>query len=94
MKTDDPGALLPALDLEPTEVPPSVDRRTFMMRSAVITSAAVITGCTPTAKEQTAAASAPPPAVPKGVSLDLDVKMNTKYKETSEGGLAVSVVLC
>jgi L-serine dehydratase len=59
-------------------VPPGVDRRTFMMRSAVIGSAAVITGCTPTEKQQTAAASAPPPAVPKGVSQDLDVKKQTK----------------
>ena len=49
-----------------------------MMRSAVIGSAAVITGCTPSEKQQTAAASAPPPAVPKGVSLDLDVKKQTK----------------
>ena len=81
MKPRDPGreALLPTEDeLLPKEVPPGVDRRTFMMRSAVIGSAAVITGCTPTEKQQTAAASAPPPAVPKGASLDLDVKKQTK----------------
>jgi hypothetical protein len=57
----------------PTDVPSGVDRRTFMMRSAVIGSAAVITGCTPTAKEQTAAAPAPPPQVKENVSPDLDV---------------------
>ena len=80
MKTEDPGrkATFPIDEAFPTEVPPGVDRRTFMMRSAVIGSAAVITGCTPTEKQQTAAASAPPPAVPKNVSLDLDVKRQTK----------------
>ena len=39
-----------------------------MMRSAVIGSAAVITGCSMPEKQQTAAASAPPPAVPKATS--------------------------
>jgi L-serine dehydratase len=81
MKTEkpDPQVALPTeREICPTEVPPGVDRRTFMMRSAVIGSAAVITGCTPTAKEQTAAASAPPPVVPKGVSQDLDVKKKAK----------------
>ena len=80
MKTEDPGrkATFPIDEAFPTEVPPGVDRRTFMMRSAVIGSAAVITGCTPTEKQQTAAASAPPPAVPKNVSLDLNVKRQTK----------------
>ena len=80
MKTEDPGrkATFPIDEAFPTEVPPGVDRRTFMMRSAVIGAAAVITGCTPTEKQQTAAASAPPPAVPKGVSPDLDVKKQTK----------------
>ena len=62
----------------PAEVPPGVDRRTFMMRSAVISSAAVITGCTPTEKQQTAAASAPPPVVKGNVSPDLDVVKKSK----------------
>jgi len=66
MRLDNPGALLPEMDIETAEVPPGVDRRTFMMRSAVIGSAAVITGCSMPEKQQTAAASAPPPAVPKG----------------------------
>jgi L-serine dehydratase len=53
------------------EVPAGVDRRTFLMRSAVIGATAVITGCTPSAQERTAAATAEPPAVP--LSADLDV---------------------
>ena len=69
----DQEALLPTeTELVPAEVPPGVDRRTFMMRSAVISSAAVITGCTPTEKQQTAAASAPPPVVKENVSPDLE----------------------
>jgi len=65
-------------ELDPKEVPPGVDRRTFMMRSAVIGSAAVITGCTPTEKQQTAAASAPPPQVKEPLSPDLDVVKKSK----------------
>ncbi len=71
-------AALPIDEAFPTEVPPGVDRRTFMMRSAVISSAAVITGCTPTEKQQTAAASAPPPVVKGNVSPDLDVVKKSK----------------
>jgi L-serine dehydratase len=49
-----------------------------MMRSAVIGSAAVITGCTPTEKQQTAAASAAPPQVKEPLSPDLDVVRRSK----------------
>ncbi len=63
----------------PTDVPPGVDRRTFMMRSAVIGSAAVITGCSMPEKQQTAAASAPPPQV-KEVSLSPDLDVVKKAK--------------
>ena len=62
----------------PAEVPAGVDRRTFMMRSAVIGSAAVISGCTPTEKQQTAGASAPPPVVKENVSPDLNVVKKSK----------------
>ena len=82
MKPNDAGqAALPSAESEfvSTEVPSGVDRRTFMMRSAVISSAAVITGCTPTEKQQTAAASAPPPVVKEGsLSPDLDVVKRSK----------------
>ncbi len=78
MKTDNPGTLLPDVPLDPAEVPSGVDRRTFMMRSAVIGSAAVITGCTMPEKQQTTAASAPPPQVKEPLSADLDVVRRSK----------------
>jgi L-serine dehydratase len=79
MKTDDSGTLLPDMKLDPAEVPPGVDRRTFMMRSAVIGSAAVLSGCTMPEKQQTAAASAPPPAVPAAAAKpELDFVKKSK----------------
>jgi L-serine dehydratase len=60
-----------ASDVDPTRVPDGVDRRTFLMRSAVIGATAVLTGRSISAQERTAAATAPPPAVP--LSNDLDV---------------------
>ncbi|HEX5049580.1 MAG TPA: serine dehydratase beta chain, partial [Gammaproteobacteria bacterium] len=60
----------PTLDaLDPA--PENADRRTFMMRSAVIGAAIVMTGRTASAQERTAGATAPPPAVK--LSPDLDV---------------------
>jgi len=81
MKPEVPGQKASFLldgEFELADVPPGVDRRTFMMRSAVIGSAAVITGCTPTEKQQTAAASAPPPQVKEPLSPDLDVVKKSK----------------
>ena len=78
MKPENPGASLPEARIDPGEVPPGVDRRTFMMRSAVITSAAVITGCSIPEKQQTAAASAPPPQVKESLSSDLNVVKKAK----------------
>jgi L-serine dehydratase len=79
MKREDPGreAFLPVLEFD-AEIPPGVDRRTFMMRSAVLGSAAVITGCSVPEKQQTAAASAPPPQVAEPLSADLDVVKKAK----------------
>src|SRR5262245_34627027 len=45
-------------DLIPAEVPEGVDRRKFIFRSAVISAAAVLNGCSRTETERTA----PPPA--------------------------------
>jgi len=81
MKPEVPGQKASFLldgEFDLADVPPGVDRRTFMMRSAVIGSAAVITGCTPTEKQQTAAASAPPPQVKEPLSPDLDVVKKSK----------------
>jgi L-serine dehydratase len=68
MKVDDP--------IVPTEVPDGVDRRTFMMRSAVIGSATVISGRTLSAEEQAKAATAAPPKV--ALSPELDVVKKSK----------------
>src|SRR5262245_14407564 len=57
----DKGALLPGNELTSTEVPAGVDRRTFLMRSAVIGATAVITGRQVSAAQQTASATAPAP---------------------------------
>jgi len=82
MKPEDPdqkAAILPDDGLISGEVPPGVDRRTFMMRSAVIGSAAVITGCSMPEKQQAAAASAAPPKVAgPPLSADLDVVKKAK----------------
>jgi L-serine dehydratase len=63
----DPKSLI-AAEIERTEIPKGVDRRTFLMRSAVIGATSVITGRTISAQEKTAAATAAPP-----LSKDLDV---------------------
>jgi L-serine deaminase len=79
-------SVMPLDELTPIEPPVGVDRRAFTMRSALAGAMTVITGCSPSAPQQASA-----------LSPDLEVvkkAMNAKYKETSEGGLAVSVVLC
>jgi L-serine dehydratase len=81
MKPENPDreAIFPAgEEFGLTDVPAGVDRRTFMMRSAVIGSAAVITGCSMPEKQQTAAASAAPPKVAEPLSADLDVVKKAK----------------
>ena len=45
------------------EVPPGVDRRTFLMRSAVVGATAVMVGRTVSAQERIARATAAPPQV-------------------------------
>jgi L-serine dehydratase len=59
------------------EVPAGVDRRTFLMRSAVIGATTVITGRALSAEESTARATAPPPKVPT-LSPELDVVKKSK----------------
>src|SRR5262245_6123149 len=71
-----PKPELRELDLNESEIPAGVDRRTFLMRSAVVGAAAVITGRSISAKEETARASAPPPKVT--LSPDLDVVKRSK----------------
>jgi L-serine dehydratase len=60
------------------ELPAGVDRRTFMMRSAVLGAAAVISGCAPEQKEAVPAPAAEPPKPAGQVSADLDVVKRAK----------------
>ena len=61
------------------EVPENADRRSFLMRSAVIGATAVITGRTVSAQQQNrAAAAAPPPKLSTALSPTLDVVKKEK----------------
>ena len=57
-KRDDDRDPLDPSALVPSEIPTGLDRRKFIMRSAVISAAAVMNGCTRSETEQ----KAPPPA--------------------------------
>jgi L-serine dehydratase len=87
MKLDDPNGettLPPDGELISTEVPPGVDRRTFLMRSAVVGSAAVISGRAISAEEQAAAAKAPAPKVSASAELDVVKKSKGPVMTTLE----------
>ena len=60
MKDDDRDLLGPSPQV-PSEIPSGFDRRKFIMRSAVISAAAVMNGCTKSETEQ----KAPPPQQPR-----------------------------
>src|SRR4029450_7410354 len=73
--------ILPDLATDPA--PSHVDRRAFMMRSAMIGAVAVLEGCAAPTPEQTAtkaATATPPSAAPAGppLSADLNVVKNAK----------------
>ena len=57
VRDDDRDPLDPSAQV-PSEIPAGLDRRKFIMRSAVISAAAVMNGCTRSETERTA----PPPA--------------------------------
>ena len=71
--------LFPNLPVEPA-LPPGVDRRTFLIRNAVIGAAAVMTGraWTPEARAQQAAKEAATPKLGSKLSPDLDVSKKSK----------------
>jgi L-serine dehydratase len=78
---DDKTASLPGEEvLNTAGLPAGVDRRAFLMRSAVIGAASVIAGCSPPAPPPAAQTAAPPaPPTPAGnVSPDLDVVKKSK----------------
>jgi L-serine dehydratase len=60
-----------------SEVPPGVDRRTFLMRSAVVGATAVMTGRDVSAQERADRSTAPPPSAPP-LSPDLNVVKKEK----------------
>ncbi len=61
------------------EVPPGVDRRSFLMRAAVGSAAAVMTGCAGSPEERTAQAVATmPPAAQSAPPLDADLNVVKK----------------
>jgi L-serine dehydratase len=66
-RDDDRDALDPSAQL-PSEIPPGLDRRKFIMRGAVISAAAVMTGCTRSETERTAPPPAPESPQPVGTS--------------------------
>ena len=83
VKNDDRGPLDPSSQVP--EIPTGVDRRKFIMRSAVIGAAAVMNGCArseteqkapPPAAESAPAGAAAPPSVP--LAPDLNVVMKAK----------------
>jgi L-serine dehydratase len=78
MKSDkrSAGVFLPAEDLLTRIVPAGVDRRAFFMRSAAISAAAVLTGCS-TEDKAKQVGTTPPPAA-GNVSADLDVVKKAK----------------
>jgi L-serine dehydratase len=71
-KTPNEGASGFSMDeVNEVEVPAGVDRRTFLMRSAVVSAAALMTGREVSAAEQTARAAAEPPKVPLSPQLNV-----------------------
>jgi L-serine dehydratase len=78
-RDDEDGLFLPGEVPDVNAVPAGVDRRAFMMRSAVVGAVAVITGCsTPQEKAAPAAAPVAAPRPAGGVSQDLDVVKKSK----------------
>src|SRR3954470_6774154 len=72
-KPRDKTDLLPKLDLE--DIPAGVDRRAFLMRTAMIGSVAVLTGCS-AADPRKSVLAAPPPQ--SNLSGDLEVVKKSK----------------
>lgn len=79
VKADRETSFPPMEDPNTIEMPPGVDRRAFLMRSAVLGAAGVIAGCSPAAPPAAnAPAAAPPPAPASNLSPDLNVVRRSK----------------
>ena len=82
-KSDDQDTpILPDPNLMPLETPDGVDRRAFLMRSALVGSVAVLNGCKPATPEAGAEATVPaaPPATSPAVPLAAELDVVKKQK--------------
>ena len=68
----------PKIELDACEVPIGVDRRAFLMRSASISAAAVLTGCSTADKAKQVGTAPPPAASAPAMSAELDVVKKAK----------------
>jgi L-serine dehydratase len=80
-KSDDQAApILPDPNLMSLETPAGVDRRAFLMRSALVGSVAVLNGCKPATPEAGAPGAAAPPATSPAVPLAAELDVVKKQK--------------
>ena len=98
-RDDDRDPLDPSAQV-PSEIPSGLDRRKFIMRSAVISAAAVMNGCSRSETERTAPPPAPEspqavgttgktnaPAVPLSPDLDVVKKRDSCSKQLTRANL-------
>ncbi len=78
MSSFDDDSKVPLEMMEAPEAPAGVDRRAFMMRTAMIGAVSVLSGTLPVSPEETAKKAASAQAPKSNVSPDLAVKKNTK----------------
>src|SRR3954465_15830732 len=76
----------------PSDIPAGLDRRKFIMRSAVISAAAVMNGCS----RETTAANAPPPAAesaaaPAGKTPDVPLALDLNVVQKGQGPVLTTV---
>src|SRR5436190_1941950 len=76
---DQKASLDTALGLDAIPIPSGVDRRAFLMRSALVGAVAVLNGCSPAAPVADAAAATAPPVPPEAaLAAELDVVKKSK----------------
>ena len=78
MKSNERDELVPLSELNPDEAPAGIDRRAFMMRSALVGATAVLTGCASPATGTAAPPPTPPQIPASAVSPELEVVKKSK----------------
>ena len=78
MKSEQNDELFPLDELRLDEAPTGVDRRAFMMRSALVGAVAVLNGCAPAPVSSAPPPQAPPQPAASAVSSDLNVVKKAK----------------